>query len=480
MEAVSARWRFSSSRLLFLLLVAVQIALLMAFKGLRLSFLLVCGLSVFAVLMQDASTEKLLLLALLVAGLRPYEAYPSDPRYEAVIPALIALLWLVNSVASRPTADCCEPRRVLRVRAGALETTLYLWLAAVAAGTLMGIIRGHQLPYIGQEAIRYSYFGLAIVVIHNEMSERGIRLIVFSLVALSLFVSFKYISILIHTHGMQRAVSDQQHLLNIGIPLVVAFYLLSKSAGRRLLWGLLLVPMLIATVITLTRAMWIYVPFSLVLLTFLLVRHRHIRFPLAPALVLTGAALLVVLTKTPGIVAARGRGGVAGSLATRAQTFGSLATDLSLLSRYDLGLQALDRFRHNPIFGTGIGDVVRYRIVYSSTPSMLLDSSYLTVVWKLGLIGIVIFLAIYFIFLWRVWFVYRNAQTDFQRATSVAVFVAFVALLMIGIESGILCIYRFNLVWAVLMGIFEKWAAQIEGQRAARASPSVEGSASQE
>jgi hypothetical protein len=44
---------------------------------------------------------------------------------------------------------------------------------------------------------------------------------------------------------------------------------------------------------------------------------------------------------------------------------------------------------------------------------------------------------------------------------AVSTFVAFVALLIIGVESGILANYRFNLLWAVLMGIFDRWARKI-------------------
>jgi hypothetical protein len=64
----------------------------------------------------------------------------------------------------------------------------------------------------------------------------------------------------------------------------------------------------------------------------------------------------------------------------------------------------------------------------------------------------------------RVWFVYRRTRDHFQRCVAAGVLVSFVALLMIGFESGILVIYRFNLVWASLMGIFELWKQRIESE----------------
>jgi O-antigen ligase len=152
---------------------------------------------------------------------------------------------------------------------------------------------------------------------------------------------------------------------------------------------------------------------------------------------------------------------MAKTLAGRAESIRNLSGDYSLMARYDLGLQAMQRWIRNPLLGTGLGDFVRYRIFPLRIPFPYLDSSYLQVLWKLGLLGLLPFLILYLLFLKRVWFVYRHATSEFQMLCAVSTFVAFVALAMIGIESGILANSRYNLLYAVMMGIFDRWAREI-------------------
>ena len=158
------------------------------------------------------------------------------------------------------------------------------------------------------------------------------------------------------------------------------------------------------------------------------------------------------------------RGASAGhqAIASRAESLRDLSSDLSLASRVDLAFQALARIVRNPILGNGLGDWLHYRIIRMRDQLFYMDFSYMWVLWKLGIIGLVPILGLYLLFLKRVWFVYRRTGDSFQRCVAAGVLVSFVALLLIGFESGILIIYRFNLVWAALMGIFELWKQRIE------------------
>jgi O-antigen ligase len=174
-----------------------------------------------------------------------------------------------------------------------------------------------------------------------------------------------------------------------------------------------------------------------------------------------GLLLLVVVFQAGRVSARRASGKAAKALAGRAESLRSLSEDVSLLARVDFGLQAVSRWSRNPILGEGLGTFLHYRIADPRPGFPVMDNSYLNTVWKLGLLGLLPFLALYALFLKRIWFVYRHARDEFQMLCAAGTFVAFVMLIILGVESGVLVVYRFNLLWAALMGIFERWAYQI-------------------
>jgi hypothetical protein len=83
-----------------------------------------------------------------------------------------------------------------------------------------------------------------------------------------------------------------------------------------------------------------------------------------------------------------------------------------------------------------MGDFMHYRGADVFGAFYLLDSSYLSVLWKPGLLGLLAFLLLWALFPKQIWFVYRHATDRFQVLCAAAMFVAFIGLVMIGIESG--------------------------------------------
>lgn len=410
--------------------------------------------AVVAFLVSGRAFEKSLLLTVVVAWLLPQESFRWVIKPEEAMPLVAGLLFIIN----RP-----------RVKLGALgsnwmERWILLLLGAAFIGAVLGLAAGHPWPNVIDEFALYLDFALAIAVMRYGLNDRWIRQLFKVLIMCAVIVSLVYLRHFVVSGGFERAASDQQHILNLAIPVLFAFMLLARNLRERLIIAILMLPMIPAVYVTQTRALWLYIPFSIALLAVLYAVHRHIR--VRDLLILgavAGSAALVILA-----YAKLTRGASAGhqAIAARAGALKHLSTDVSLASRVDLGFQAFSRFVRHPIFGTGLGDYLRYRIIPLPDSFFFMDSSYMWVLWKLGLIGIIPLFGLYAVFMKRVWYVYRHTEDRFQRCAAAGVFAAFVALLIIGFESGILIIYRFNLVWAILMGVFEHWAQQIRSGQA--------------
>jgi len=444
--------RSSWSAILAGLLVALATIALVALGTPLIAGLAVAGLGVFIYLACGNVYEKSVLLTVVAACLLPHETFRRIIKPEEVMP-LVALLFL----ALRPRTSA-QPSAMPRL--SATELWVFLLIAAALQGAIHGIMVGYPFDHVADEFGLYLQFAVAIVVIRGKLSERGIRHMIWGLVIATLLVSVQYLNMFAAHGGLGRAVSDQQHLLNIAIPLLFAFALLARNTRERIGALALVLPMILATYVTQTRAIWLYVPFSVALLAVLYVVHRHLR---SRDLVLAGALSATAILVIAGyILLTKGASAGHQAIAARAGTLKELSVDLSLAVRIESGFQALKRALSAPLFGCGLGDHFRPNLVYLKSESYLLDFSYMQVFWKLGVLGLAPLIALYAVFMKRVWFVYRRTDDLFQRRVAIGVFVSFVALLMIGFESGILINFRFNLVWAVLMGVFELWKQRIE------------------
>lgn len=453
----------SWSAILAGLLVALATIALVALGTPRIAGLTVVGLGVFIYFAYGNVYEKSLLLTVVVACLLPGEMFRKILKPEEVMP-LIALLFL----ALRPR-DPAQPSAV----SGLCTTELWVVLLAAAAfqGAIHGIVAGHPFGHVVNEFGLYLQFAVAIVVIRGNPGEEWTKRLVQFLIFCGVLVALSYMRVFVSHGGAARAVSDQQVLFILTVPLAFAFLFLERSLKRRAIWLASLLVMIPGVYVTQTRAIWLYVPFSISLLAVLYALHHHIKLR---SLAVFGSAVAVAALAVGGfILLTKGMSAGHATIAARAGTLGKLGTDLSLAVRVDMGFQALKRGLAAPLWGCGLGDYFRPNIVYLRLDAYFLDFTYVWVFWKLGLLGLVATVGLYAVFMNRVWFVYRRTDDLFQRRVAAGVFVSFVALLAIGFESGVLTNFRFNLVWAALMGVFELWKQRIERTQpaATRAEP---------
>lgn len=420
--------------------------------------LMLIAISAFAYLVSGRAFEKSLLLTIVVACLLPSESFRRVIKPEEAMPLVAGLLFLMNRSSSEYRA----------LRGNWTERWILLLIGAALISAILGLAAGHPWPNILDEFALYLEFTLAIVVIRSGLSDRWIKRLFQALLACAVVISLVYLERFVASGG-KRAVSDQQHILNVAVPVLFAFLFLARDLKERLITAIIVLPMIPAVYVTQTRSLWLYIPFSIILLATVLAAHRHIRMRDVYVMGAVAGSIVLVILGYTWLTSGVGAGHQA--IADRAGSLRHLSTDLSLACRIDLGFQAYSRFARHPFFGTGLGDFLRYRILQTGEHMYFTDFSYMWVLWKLGVIGLVPLLGLYFVFLGRTWSVYRQTSDHFQRCVAAGTFAAFAALLVIGFESGILVIYRFNLVWAILMGVFEHWAQQIRLRQVPVAPP---------
>jgi len=338
------------------------------------------------------------------------------------------------------------------------------FFVVVLIAAIIGILKDRDKILILDEILMFVTWGGYLVVVKTKLSQQQIKHLFLTIIISSLIVSLYYIFEFKLMAGQSRFRTDQQHIFNFTVPVLFAVLLYDKNKTRKIIAGLLIIPMAIAVYVTLTRALWVLIPLALFLqyLYFMKesLRKKKVITYLLPILVIIIIAII-------GIMLLQGLFGVSNLLGERFTTFKFLETDLSLLARAELSKYVIERVRFSPLFGMGLADFLRYQ--YFPTLGRFnvywLDNTYMQLIWKTGIIGTLFFLGFLYYFLKRAWYVLKNSTKIFDKIIGSSMFFSFVTLAISGLQCGILAGYRFNFVWAILAGITEIKAQEIMKQK---------------
>jgi len=169
---------------------------------------------------------------------------------------------------------------------------------------------------------------------------------------------------------------------------------------------------------------------------------------------LTGFAVGLILWLSLGFIGGISKKRVE-SVETRVESLTSLQGDHSLLMRANSYWQVVQKIRERPWLGHGLGDSATYRFFGQYATQTNVDSTYLTILWKMGIVGLIPFLVLYFLFLRRAFFIYRWEQNVFFKIFSIGILSAMTAFLILGTISPILITSRFNFLFAILFAVTE-------------------------
>ena len=439
-----------------ILLLQLVIFLVTLLSPIKISLAMILGMSTLIfILFYHSPLVATFILTLFIAIVLPRPTGRSFIfKIEEIFPILAFLFLMVNIIRDDYN------------RKGIGKAGFWLggFLLVVFISAIIGLINGRGTILVWDELMMFLYWGIFFIVIKSKLSEKHIKHIFWAILISALIVSLYYIFEFKIIGFKDRFRTDQQHIFNFTIPLLFAILLYDTNKSRKILAVLMMIPMIVAVYITLTRALWVLVPLAILLQYMYYIkdttRGKKIMVYLLPIFIIAVLAFL-------GIILLQAIPGVQDMLGGRFATFGVLEYDISLLARAELGQYVLQRVSTAPFFGTGLGDFLRYQ--YFSTLGRYnvywLDHTYLQILWKTGIIGSILFFGFLIVFFKRAWFVLKNSTTPLDKIISSSVFFSILALALSSLQCGILVGYRFNFVWAILMGIIVLKAQELKKQQ---------------
>lgn len=422
---------------------------------------ILCGGLIFA--LTASSLQRFLLLIIV------YISVFTSTDYLTVMPVkvsfeltgalvFIALFcWLIVSFY----------RENLTFRITALDTAFAVFLFVTSLGAVIGFRNSNDVHFIREELFLLWLYVVYFLWVHSSVDKKWIRYFFWTIVGVSVIVFLEYAWEGLHRHGvlLSRIPTQQAHLTQISIPFLLLFLTTTSSRRNKLLALAMLIPNFIVVLLSQQRALWASVVItSLIIVGIYIFRTKSFvqrTFRLTIALVLIVATVFVGMYFIQKLT----RSYVQEALGERAETFASMSADASLLIRYVEISKIWDRIEARPILGSGLGDAFIRRI--RGGTANYVDNAYVYLLWKIGLVGLTSYLVIVFLFFRRCAFLLKSGIDEEYRHYTLAALIGFIGLLIIGLTNTCLTRYRFELIWAMLIGSVEIMARKIENRFAA-------------
>lgn len=370
----------------------------------------------------------------------------------ALVLGICGVMWLLDGRLNWP----CKTR---------LDRPVLVLLGMLVFSMALGLFYGQSVSQMLRD-VRYPLcYGLFFVVTWFFDARKCVTLI-YVVVGASVVIGIEYLIEFLAMVNLSvsgsffRVARLEGVLLPVGILSVAAILLLERQFYRRLFIGLVLLPIGLALLLTVGRGMWIALIVGLCFLSYLVwidpmgEQKRSVRLAtvLLVPLMLLGIAYFFQAQTNAGV------GDVAVRRVTRAAS--NYEQDHSIASRLIIYGRALEEIRKRPLLGGGHGVSIQVLATDMPTPTLVtlggVDSAYLTIAMRMGIVGVGVFLWVYGAGLWRAYQLFLHTKEDRVRLFCMVFLAVYAALLVFGIGDATLFVNRLIFIHASFLGILAK------------------------
>jgi len=346
-----------------------------------------------------------------------------------------------------------------------LTSPVAIFLGLCALGTALGLIRGNDfMPIIKDFGIFFLYgfyFIFRSLFKQKEQVKYLIHVIILASTFAALVYIYTFLTVPFGLNEMGRVVTRQVHFFMVSLPFLLSFLIWDGSKLTRPFVIAALCIILIATLISQTRGTWVSMLVGASVVFFLAYRERKIsskNFLIIGILTVVGVTFIGYGTQF----------NLYEKIAERVATFGNLREDPSAIFRTVVSLGALKKFAERPILGQGFGDFVDVKVSSFHFVVQWVDSTWLSLLWKMGIVGLLAYAWLFFSVFWRTFCLHRWAQDQFSKIVGVGMLALMFSFLAISLISPVMLKYRFSFVWVFMFAAIDFLATRAHRERLLR------------
>ena len=350
-----------------------------------------------------------------------------------------------------------------------LDRPLLVLLLAFAGSAVLGLFYGQSVWQMLRDVRFPLYYGMFFVVtsfyeIGRSNSFLNLVVVSAAIVGFEYLVEFMQTVDLSFVGNFYRIARTEGLLLPIGALVAVTAFLFDHSSFRKLMAALALVPVGLALVLTMGRAMWVCMLAGLAVLVWLVISdprasakrgRRILVLVLVPVLLVAGGHLFQRVTGVgvEEMVVRRLQGAVRYS-----------GGDQSIAGRLIAYKAAIDNIRQRPLLGGGHGATATYtRLDEYGNPYLFtsgkVDNLYLTLWMRMGIAGVIVFLWVFYRAIKLAHHLFKQTESTNTRYYCAAFIAVYVAMLVYGMADSTMIGNRLIFFHTVFLAILARLEA---------------------
>ena len=339
-----------------------------------------------------------------------------------------------------------------------------LFLVVILINASRGIYRNYDKIFILYETIKYLFYPIAfyffLTVFKEKNDLRIIKRVFEYCIFFTAIASFEIIMIYLFITKGGRVLTRFGNVILIGLIISLSFIRIKNiSPLKRIFFYFSIILMSIGILLTMQRSLWIATAISITVfyLLDLISRKVDLKESLLRLFIL-GLLLFSVFFVFNKISLDTD------ALMERTEKMQQGEMDSSLAIRIYTFVKVLDITKHNVIWGKGLGASAHFPLLTKKLKN-LVDNSYVTLFWKMGIIGVALFLYLFFNVLWKLLYVIKTTKDKIINSISIVIFSVIVGQMVNSLACVVLTQYHYNFIWALFIAItelFYKWTVRNE------------------
>jgi hypothetical protein len=348
-----------------------------------------------------------------------------------------------------------------------IELPIILMTGYFAIISILSLSGGKDPEWIANEYFHLCLYLMIIPVSYLFTSRAKYSLVLKFLLLLAIVIAIEYIVF----NGFifnKRFVTFQSSFLPLAVGVLFAYSLFTKKRIKKLIWLIGLTIVIIGIIFTLTRTLWVssFIVLFAVFIIYLKVNNK-LSYSKVGLILLTLIIPFMIFKDSSQQSISRESSTT--SIEYKTKSISNPLEDASFIMRIELGYYAIERFLQNPIFGSGLGDFVKFRIFPNPTPIYYLDNSWLYFLWKGGLIGFLLFLWIYLRFFKAAFFVLKRTDDLRVKIICVGLMGGFIGLSFLAFLAPVLNKYKATAIISFLFAYVEFERKQLTNKQIKKA-----------
>lgn len=338
------------------------------------------------------------------------------------------------------------------------QKIIIIFLFFSLLSSVYGILQGHNISRVFSEQYNFLYYVFALIFYYIFRKREEYITVLKIISAVFIFVSIEHIFLFLLSGG-ERFVSYQSNFT----PFIIGFFysgiLLSKRSSNKIFLSIILLLLLLGEFLTFTRGLWVTTLIVLIATTIFRFKYYK-KIKLLAFLSIISISLLIFAQGDSEKIKPQPDGQ---NLDYRSQSILTPTEDTSFMMRVEFGYYTILKFLSSPIWGTGVGDDLAYKILDTSgTPKSYPDNSYLYFLWKQGILGLGILLWMYITFFRLTLRVFKFASDNRIKIISLGILAGIVGLAFNGMLTAVLIKYKLSLLFAFLFAFIDFESSKIQ------------------